>query len=140
MSILRDYRELENDKKLIEVVENFDNCLNKIEISLLAAVQFDCEGQLLTTQDKVKLDNYMIYCINSLFWMHLKLQGDDPNEHGIKNELSRVRQTILRDKQIYEHDTIRPVVDKSVAERFIKRGLHIHDRPVTTHEDSRMEE
>uniref|UniRef100_A0A1B0FAE3 Nuclear nucleic acid-binding protein C1D n=1 Tax=Glossina morsitans morsitans TaxID=37546 RepID=A0A1B0FAE3_GLOMM len=140
MSISRDYCELDNDKKLIKIIENFDKSLDKIEKSLLAAVQFE-NYEHLTTEDKVKFDNYVVYCTNSLFWMHVKLLGEDPNEHAIKAELARVRQTILRDKEIYEHKTIRPVVDKSAAARFIKHGLQIYDRPAAdTQEDSKMEE
>uniref|UniRef100_A0A1B0A3F1 Nuclear nucleic acid-binding protein C1D n=1 Tax=Glossina pallidipes TaxID=7398 RepID=A0A1B0A3F1_GLOPL len=140
MSISRDYCELDNDKKLIKIVENFDKSLDKIEKSLLTAVQFE-NYEHLATEDKVKFDNYVVYCTNSLFWMHVKLQGEDPNEHAIKAELARVRQTILRDKEIYEHKTIRPVVDKSAAARFIKHGLKIYDRPAAdTQEDSKMEE
>ncbi|KAI9590069.1 uncharacterized protein LOC119644580 [Glossina fuscipes] len=140
MSISRDYCELDNDKKLIKIVENFDKSLDEIEKSLLAAVQFE-NYEHLATEDKVKFDNYVVYCTNSLFWMHVKLQGEDANEHAIKAELARVRQTILRDKEIYEHKTIRPVVDKSAAARFIKHGLHIYDRPIVdAQEDSKMEE
>lgn len=161
MSISRDYCELDNDKKLIKIIENFDKSLDKIEKSLLAAVQFE-NYEHLATEDKVKFDNYVVYCTNSLFWMHVKLLGEDPNEvrmtnqklhyfmnnfytirwqHAIKGELARVRQTILRDKEIYEHKTIRPVVDKSAAARFIKHGLQIYDRPAAdTQEDSKMEE
>uniref|UniRef100_A0A1A9VBX6 Nuclear nucleic acid-binding protein C1D n=1 Tax=Glossina austeni TaxID=7395 RepID=A0A1A9VBX6_GLOAU len=140
MSISRDYCELDNDEKLIKIIENFDKSLDKIEKSLLAAVQFE-NYEHLATEDKVKFDNYVAYCTNSLFWMHVKLQGEDPNKHAIKGELARVRQTILRDKEIYEHKTIRPVVDKSAAARFIKHGLQIYDRPAAdAQEDSKMEE
>lgn len=146
MSNRKDYAELRNDEKFINCVENFDNSLNNIESSLLTAVAFK-DYEELSTEEKVKLDNYLAYSINSLYWMYIKLNGQDPNEvgyvnlniqyflcyflvffsikHGIKNELSRVRQTILRDKQIYERNTIRPVVDKAAAGRFIKHGLHI---------------
>ncbi|XP_005176168.1 nuclear nucleic acid-binding protein C1D [Musca domestica] len=120
----RDYAELRNDEKFINCVENFDASLDKIEADLLLACGVKDYDEL-STQERVKLDNYLAYSINSLYWMYVKLQGLDPNEHGIKNELSRVRQTILRDKQIYERNTIRPVLDKGAAGRFIKHGLHI---------------
>lgn len=32
---------------------------------------------------------------------------------------------MLRDKEIHEHKTIRPVIDKNAANRFIKHGLNI---------------
>ncbi|XP_011198833.1 nuclear nucleic acid-binding protein C1D [Bactrocera dorsalis] len=119
-----DFGELRNDDKFTKTVNNFSSALDKIEKSLSTAVDLK-EFEELSTQEKVKLDNYLAYAINSLYWMHVKLRGDDPNEHGIKNELSRVRQTIVRDKQIYERNTIRPVIDKAAAGRFIKHGLHV---------------
>ncbi|XP_018787314.1 PREDICTED: nuclear nucleic acid-binding protein C1D [Bactrocera latifrons] len=119
-----DFGELRNDDKFTKTVNNFSSALDKIEKSLSTAVDLK-DFDELSTQEKVKLDNYLAYAINSLYWMHVKLRGDDPNEHGIKNELSRVRQTIVRDKQIYEHNTIRPVIDKAAAGRFIKHGLHV---------------
>lgn len=42
----------------------------------------------------------------------------------IKNEISRVRQAMLRDKEIYERKTIRPKIDKGAAKRFIQHGLY----------------
>ncbi|XP_011193124.2 nuclear nucleic acid-binding protein C1D [Zeugodacus cucurbitae] len=119
-----DFGELRNDEKFTKTVNNFSNALDKIEKSISTAVELK-DFEELSTQEKVKLDNYLAYAINSLYWMHVKLRGDDPNEHGIKNELSRVRQTIVRDKQIYERNTIRPVIDKAAAGRFIKHGLHV---------------
>ncbi|XP_039960855.1 nuclear nucleic acid-binding protein C1D [Bactrocera tryoni] len=119
-----DFGELRNDDKFTKTVNNFASALDKIEKSLSTAVDLK-DFEELSTQEKVKLDNYLAYAINSLYWMHVKLRGDDPNEHGIKNELSRVRQTIVRDKQIYERNTIRPVIDKAAAGRFIKHGLHV---------------
>uniref|UniRef100_A0A0C9QEM9 Nuclear nucleic acid-binding protein C1D n=2 Tax=Endopterygota TaxID=33392 RepID=A0A0C9QEM9_9HYME len=119
-----DFGELRNDDKFTKTVNNFSSALDKIEKSLSTAVDLK-EFEELSTQEKVKLDNYLAYAINSLYWMHVKLRGDDSNEHGIKNELSRVRQTIVRDKQIYERNTIRPVIDKAAAGRFIKHGLHV---------------
>ncbi|XP_013101563.1 nuclear nucleic acid-binding protein C1D [Stomoxys calcitrans] len=120
----RDYGELRNDEKFINCVENFDESLDKIEASIQTAIGFK-DYEELSTQERVKLDNYLAYSINSLYWMYVKLQGLDPNEHGIKNELSRTRQTILRDKEIYERNTIRPKLDKGAAGRFIKHGLHL---------------
>ena len=79
MGSKRDYAELRNDEKFIKCVDNLDNSLDKIESSILTAVGFK-DFDELSTQDKVKLDNYLSYSINSLYWMYVKLQGQDPNE------------------------------------------------------------
>lgn len=44
-------------------------------------------------------------------------------QHPIRNEISRIRQAIVRDKDIYERKTKRPVLDKGAAGRFIRHGL-----------------
>lgn len=45
-------------------------------------------------------------------------------QNPIRNEISRVRQAIVRDKDIYERKTKRPVLVKGAAGRFIRHGLH----------------
>lgn len=42
----------------------------------------------------------------------------------IKNEISRVRQVMVRDKEIFERKYKRPILDTKVAARFIRHGLH----------------
>lgn len=79
MSAPRDYGELSNDEKFIKVVENFDKCLDQIDASLQAAVEVARYDEM-STSEKVKFDNYLAYTINSLYWMYVKLQGQDPNE------------------------------------------------------------
>lgn len=74
-----DFGELRNDDKFTNTVNNFSSALDKIEKSLNTAVELK-EFEELSTQEKVKLDNYLAYAINSLYWMHVKLRGDDPNE------------------------------------------------------------
>lgn len=46
-------------------------------------------------------------------------------QHSVKNELSRIRQAMLRDKQVHDHKTIRPVIDKAAASRFIRHELWV---------------
>lgn len=48
----------------------------------------------------------------------------DSLQHPMRNEIARVRQAIVRDKDIYERKTKRPVLDKAAAGRFIRHGLH----------------
>lgn len=47
----------------------------------------------------------------------------------IKNEISRVRQAMMRDKEIYERKTKRPILDKGAAGRFIRHGLWDPNKP-----------
>lgn len=84
MSQTREFSELRNDEKFIKCVQHFDNSLDKIEASILTAVGLK-DFEELSTQEKVKLDNYLLYSINSLYWMYIKLQGQDPNEVSSSN-------------------------------------------------------
>lgn len=78
-----DFGELKNDNNLVQAVANFEKNLDKIEKSLNTAVEFK-DFDELSTQEKVKFDNYLAYSVNSLFWMYVKLQGLDPNEVRIR--------------------------------------------------------
>lgn len=75
----RDYKELSKDEAYIKVVENLDESLDQIEESfkLIAPI---LKNDDLTISEQIKLDNYLIYSVNSLYWIYLKMQGEDPNQ------------------------------------------------------------
>jgi hypothetical protein len=50
-------------------------------------------------------------------------------QHGIRNEISRVRTAMTRHKQLIERNTIRPVIDVGAAGRFIRHGLWDPNKP-----------
>ncbi|XP_055912688.1 nuclear nucleic acid-binding protein C1D [Eupeodes corollae] len=133
-----DFGELKNDTNFTSIVNNFSKSLDEIDAIITEAINYKDYDEL-TTEEKVKFDNYLAYTTNSLYWMYVKLNGLDPNAHGIKNELSRVRQSMLRDKQIHERNTIRPVLDKSAAGRFIRHGLHDRSNRDEEHENENEE-
>ncbi|XP_055389818.1 TNF receptor-associated factor family protein DDB_G0272098-like [Condylostylus longicornis] len=121
-----DFGELKDDKNFVENVTNFANSIKQIDEEVTKCIEFRHYDKL-TTEEKVKFDLFLSYTMNSLYWMYVKLQGMDPNEHGIKNEISRVRQAMIRNKQVYESKTLRPTVDKEAAGRFIKHGIHYRE-------------
>lgn len=67
-------------------------------------------------------DLFLLYAINSLFWTKLKLEGQDPNTHPVKQHLQKVRELMQRKQAIIDKKN-RPALDKKVAERFIRNGL-----------------
>jgi len=126
-----DFGELENDTKFKNVIEMFEIQLKKIENSLNVAVNFQNYEQL-TAEEKVKFDTYLAYTITSLYWMNVKLQGLETNEQDVKKELDRIKQAMNRERQILEKSTLRPILDKGAASRFIKHGLKIpKDKSIT---------
>ncbi|CAD7091535.1 unnamed protein product [Hermetia illucens] len=118
-----DFGELKNDTNFVNKVTNISATLDKIEESIQQMLEVR-DYERLSTQEKVKYDLYLSYAINSLYWMYVKIQGMDPNNHDIKHELSRVRQAMMRDKALHDRNTIRPVLDQGAAGRFIRHGLH----------------
>jgi exosome complex protein LRP1 len=101
----------------------------------------------LTIEEKVKYDLFLCYSINSLYWMYLKMNGEDPNsvsyfytwilgspynpqflfQHGIKNELTRIKEVMLKEKQIHDKK-FRPLVNQEAAKRFVRGGLYDHQK------------
>lgn len=45
-------------------------------------------------------------------------------KHGIKHEMSRVKEAMMRQKQIHDHKTIRPVLEQDAAKRMVRGGLY----------------
>lgn len=78
----RDYKELAKDEGYIKVVENLDESLDRIEESFRLVAPLLKSGDL-TISEQIKLDNYLIYSMNSLYWIYLKMQGEDPNQVGL---------------------------------------------------------
>lgn len=88
-----DYGELKNDTDFINKSKNLDICLNKVDLDIQAACDFP-NYENLSTEDKVKFDLFLLYSINSLYWMLCKLQAVDAGSvntqkiHTIHNIIS----------------------------------------------------
>uniref|UniRef100_A0A1A8S3T7 Nuclear nucleic acid-binding protein C1D n=1 Tax=Nothobranchius rachovii TaxID=451742 RepID=A0A1A8S3T7_9TELE len=72
--------------------------------------------------DQAKLDLMSVYTLNSLFWMYLVTQGINPREHGIKQELERIRTYMNRVKEITDKKKAARL-DKGAASRFLRNAL-----------------
>ncbi|KAM6916171.1 nuclear nucleic acid-binding protein C1D [Xenentodon cancila] len=73
--------------------------------------------------DQAKLDLMSAYTLNSLFWMYLVTQGINPREHGIKQELERIRTYMNRVKEITDKKKAGRL-DKGAASRFVRNALY----------------
>lgn len=82
--------------------------------------------QKLDPLDQAKLDLMSAYTLNSLFWMYLVTQGINPREHGIKQELERIRTYMNRVKEITEKKKAARL-DKGAAARFVRSALYDPD-------------
>lgn len=62
--------------------------------------------------------------------------GIDPTKHQIKSENERLKQSMIRAKQIHDRNTIMPRINRDAAQRFIRSGLWV---PVPRAEDNSNE-
>ncbi|XP_033991735.1 nuclear nucleic acid-binding protein C1D [Trematomus bernacchii] len=76
--------------------------------------------------DQAKLDLMSAYTLNSLFWMYLVTQGINPREHGIKQELERIRTYMNKVKEITDRKKAARL-DKGAAARFVRSALYEPD-------------
>ncbi|XP_041644878.1 nuclear nucleic acid-binding protein C1D [Cheilinus undulatus] len=79
--------------------------------------------QKLDPLDQAKLDLMSAYTLNSLFWMYLITQGINPREHGIKQELERIRTYMNKVKEIADKKKAAHL-DKGAAARFVRNALY----------------
>ncbi|XP_072246719.1 nuclear nucleic acid-binding protein C1D [Leuresthes tenuis] len=79
--------------------------------------------QRLDPLDQAKLDLMSAYTLNSLFWMYLVTKGVNPREHGIKQELERIRTYMNRVKEITDKKKAARL-DKGAASRFVRNALY----------------
>lgn len=87
------------DKSIEKVIKNLDNSVSKIENLLNVAL--DCENYKdLTLEDKINYDLFVGYTLNTLYWIYLRTKGIDPNKDEIKNELNRIKDYMLKAKQV----------------------------------------
>ncbi|CAO1378494.1 unnamed protein product [Diamesa tonsa] len=120
-----DFGELKNDLSFVNKVTTATEAIAKIEKSIIEACQITNFDEL-SADDKAKYDLYLIYATNSLYWMYLKLNGNDPNAHGIKTELNRIKEAMMRKKDIYDNKHNRPVLQTDAAKRMVRGGLYDH--------------
>merc|ERR1712025_937104 len=105
-------------------VNTFDEALSKIENTiepLHSRPLNDIHGEI-SSLDKAKLDLVGVYTINSLFWMYLNVNGENPKSHAVKTELSRIQQYMTRIKDL-EEKAKASSLDKDAAKRFIRSAL-----------------
>ncbi|XP_072401277.1 nuclear nucleic acid-binding protein C1D [Diabrotica undecimpunctata] len=118
-----EFGDLKNDIIIQEKLTNFHNSVEKIELMLEKLNSADIYEQL-SVSEKVDYDLFVAYTLNTLYWLYLRTQNEDPNKNEVKSQLNRIKEYMVKAKQARERHTIRPKVDKFAAERFIKHGIN----------------
>jgi exosome complex protein LRP1 len=112
--------------ELNSVVADLHTNLTHLESTLEPIVERQTRAQLVEKAeapiDKAKVDVAAAYTINSLVWMWMKTRGENPKESEVKDELDRVKTSMVRLKEIQDRSK-RAKVDVHAAKRIVKSGL-----------------
>lgn len=103
----------------------FDSSVSTVKCMLETLISMPRNDltQKLDPLDQAKLDLMSVYTLNSLFWMYLVTQGINPREHGIKQELERIRTYMNKVKEITDKKKAARL-DKGAASRFLRNALY----------------
>ncbi|KAM9804403.1 nuclear nucleic acid-binding protein C1D [Neosynchiropus ocellatus] len=110
----------------------FDSSVSSVKTMLEKMISLPKNDvvEKLDSLDQAKLDLMSAYTLNSLFWMYLVTQGVNPREHGIKQELERIRTYMNRVKEISDKKKAARL-DKGAAARFVRSALYDPDEKDT---------
>lgn len=108
-----------------EQLTGFDSSVSTVKSMLETLISMPRNDllQKLNPLDQAKLDLMSVYTLNSLFWMYLVTQGINPREHGIKQELERIRTYMNKVKEITDKQKAARL-DKGAASRFVRNALY----------------
>lgn len=108
-----------------EQLTGFDSSVSTVKSMLETLISMPRNDllQKLDPLDQAKLDLMSVYTLNSLFWMYLVTQGINPREHGIKQELERIRTYMNKVKEITDKKKAARL-DKGAASRFVRNALY----------------
>lgn len=108
-----------------EQLTGFDSSASTVKSMLETLISMPRNDllQKLDPLDQAKLDLMSVYTLNSLFWMYLVTQGINPREHGIKQELERIRTYMNKVKEISDKKKAARL-DKGAASRFVRNALY----------------
>lgn len=73
-----DFGELKSDTNFVAKVQATSESISKVEKSIQDALDIKNYDDL-TSEEKVKYDLFLVYAVQSLFWMYLKVNGENPN-------------------------------------------------------------
>ncbi|XP_071336115.1 nuclear nucleic acid-binding protein C1D [Trachinotus anak] len=120
-----DIRTEDYPHEIDEQLTGFDSSVSSVKTMLdkLMSMPRNDLMQKLDPLDQAKLDLMSAYTLNSLFWMYLVTQGVNPREHGIKQELERIRTYMNRVKEITDKKKAARL-DKGAAARFVRNALY----------------
>ncbi|CAH0726724.1 unnamed protein product, partial [Brenthis ino] len=117
------YGELAKDKDYVNKCENLKANLMELQKVLDQLLPLKAHYDKMCLPAQIELDLFLAFTLNSLHWIHLRIQGVDPTKHPIKDELQRIKATMLKWQEVKDRDK-RPTVDIEAAKRFVRSGIY----------------
>ncbi|XP_064292365.1 nuclear nucleic acid-binding protein C1D-like [Plodia interpunctella] len=118
-----DYGELAKDEEFVGKCDNLKENLIEVQRVLDQLLPLKQQYDKLTLPAQIELDLFLAFTLNSLHWVHLRIQGEDPMKHPIKDELQRIKSVMVKWQEIKDREK-RPTVDIEAAKRFVRSGLY----------------
>ena len=84
--------------------------------------------------DSARLDLTTVYAMNSLFWVYLILEGENPKDHDVMRELNRLKASMKRFKELESRQPNNPSINVPAAARVIRNALFDPKATVTTND------
>ncbi|KAA0717567.1 Nuclear nucleic acid-binding protein C1D [Triplophysa tibetana] len=105
-------------------LNDFDSSVTSVQNMVQSLIPASRSNHLvkLNPLDQAKLDLMSLYALNSMFWMYLMTQGVNPKEHGIKQELERIRTYMNKVKEIADKKKAARL-NTDAASRFVRNAL-----------------
>lgn len=72
-----EFGELKNDVSFVTSVHTVSEALKKIEEAIQNAAEVKLED--LSTEERITQDLFLSMAVNSLYWMYLKINGENPS-------------------------------------------------------------
>ncbi|XP_026752567.1 nuclear nucleic acid-binding protein C1D-like [Galleria mellonella] len=117
------YGELAENVDFVNKCENLKENLKDIQTVLDKLLPLKQQYDKMSLPAQIELDLFLAFTLNSLHWINLRIQGEDPTKHPIKDELQRIKTVMLKWKEVKDRDK-RPTVDIEAAKRFVRSGLY----------------
>lgn len=117
------YGDLSKDKDFVNNCEGLKENLMEVQKVLDQLFPLKEQYDKLSVPAQIELDLFLAFTLNSLHWIHLRIQGIDPTKHQIKDELQKIKFAMLKWQEAKDREK-RPTVDLGAAKRFIRSGLY----------------
>lgn len=96
-----DFGDLKDDINIQTKIQHLHESIVKIDkiLELVTTNKDNLNGKL-TLKEKTDCDLFIAYMLNTLYWIYLRTRGVDPNKNEVKNQLNRVKDYMIKAKQV----------------------------------------